>query len=74
MPYFSIASENSVFLKGLSVVVLKWSLVLGVALVIFGVVGLFLSKRLNEESNINMDKIKYVVLATGIFSSICLIL
>lgn len=74
MPYFSVASENRVFLKALNVVVLKWSLILGISFVIFGVVGLFLSKRLNEESNINMDKIKYVVLVAGVFSSICLIL
>lgn len=69
IPYLRIA-ENSIFFQALSVIVLKWSLVLGVLYIVFAVVGFVLSRK---EDNA-LDKVRVAMLVVGLVTSACMIL
>ena len=54
--------------RSLNVIVLKWSLILGIAFILFGVVGAIFCKHEDD----NVSKMKYFILVMAVFASVCL--
>ena len=67
LPYISFATSN--FLVALNVMALKWSLILGIIYVVFGVLSLFYKKSEDDK----LDRMKIGILVLAIFTSVCLL-
>lgn len=68
LPYISIATNN--FLVGLNVIILKWSLILGILQVVFGILCLFQGRKEDDDK---VKRMKIILLIIAIFTSICLL-
>lgn len=67
LPYIKLAGDSLIF-RALNVIVLKWSLILGIAFILFGVVGAIFCKHEDD----NVSKMKYFILVMAVFVSVCL--
>ena len=67
LPFIKLAVDSLIF-RALNVIALKWSLILGIAFILCGVVGAIFCRH--EEGNVS--KMKYFILIMSVFTSICL--
>lgn len=70
LPYFRIAGDNSNMIRVLNMVCLNWSPIIGLMLLAFGVVGVLVRKK--EENN--FESFKYFMFAFAVISDFLLML